>query len=664
MPLEAPNLDTRTFDQIYREALLRIPRYTPEWTDFNDGDPGITLLQLFAWLTEMTLFGLNQVPERNYIKFLQLLNLELQPAHPAEAHVTITATTTGVADSLPPGTQFEAQAADGGDPLIFETEAGLDLVRPKLMQVHVYNDARLRDYTEENNRQGATFAPFGWTPQVNSALYLGFEPIDPAPPGRLFPQMMSLRVFYPTDERAGEPQRCEGAAQQSVDSPGVRLVWEYKPSSNSRRWQRMAAYKDETNSFTREGYILLEGPSDIVATQELGLDAPYYWVRCRLDTGSYGERVPVIDFVRPNTTKVTNLTTVREEVLGSSDGSPDQTFRLRFTPVQVDTLSLETEEVGADGLPRIQPWTRVEDLLSSSPDALHFTLNATRGEVTFGNGINGQIPPAGAQIIARLYRYGGGKRGNVQAGTIIAPVNPPQGIESVINERPAVDGRDEEDVDTLRAQAPKRIRARQRAVTAEDYAALAREVGGVKRATAIALAHPAHPGVKVPGAVTVVIVPDTDTMPPEPSADLIDFVCRELERYRLLTTEVYVKGPTYTAIKVEATVQARSGAAFGAVANAVKLEINRLLDPVGRRSQTMMEANRAPQTPWAFGQDLYPTGLYSTIMRVDDVVAVDHLAILVNGLPHELDERVSIAPDGLVYGVEDHDITVLPQQDS
>lgn len=299
MPLEAPNLDTRTFDQIYREALLRIPRYTPEWTDFNDGDPGITLLQLFAWLTEMTLFGLNQVPERNYIKFLQLLNLELQPAHPAEAHVTITATTTGVADSLPPGTQFEAQAADGGDPLIFETEAGLDLVRPKLMQVHVYNDARLRDYTEENNRQGATFAPFGWTPQVNSALYLGFEPIDPAPPGRLFPQMMSLRVFYPTDERAGEPQRCEGAAQQSVDSPGVRLVWEYKPSSNSRRWQRMAAYKDETNSFTREGYILLEGPSDIVATQELGLDAPYYWIRCRLDTGSYGERVPVIDFVRP-----------------------------------------------------------------------------------------------------------------------------------------------------------------------------------------------------------------------------------------------------------------------------------------------------------------------------------------------------------------------------
>src|SRR5690606_34785803 len=226
------------------------------------------------------------------------------------------------------------------------------------------------DYTEENNRQGATFAPFGWTPQVNSALYLGFEPIDPAPPGRLFPQMMSLRVFYPTDERAGEPQRCEGAAQQSVDSPGVRLVWEYKPSSNSRRWQRMAAYKDETNSFTREGYILLEGPSDIVATQELGLDAPYYWVRCRLDTGSYGERVPVIDFVRPNTTKVTNLTTVREEVLGSSDGSPDQTFRLRFTPVQVDTLSLETEEAGADGLPRIQPWTRVEDLLSSSPDAL------------------------------------------------------------------------------------------------------------------------------------------------------------------------------------------------------------------------------------------------------------------------------------------------------
>ena len=91
MPLQAPKLDTRDFDQLLREALLRIPRYVPEWTDFNESDPGIALVQLFAWLTEMMFYEMNRVPERNYIKFLQLLNMELRPAQPATAHLTFTA---------------------------------------------------------------------------------------------------------------------------------------------------------------------------------------------------------------------------------------------------------------------------------------------------------------------------------------------------------------------------------------------------------------------------------------------------------------------------------------------------------------------------------------------------------------------------------------------
>ena len=78
MPLEAPKLDTRNFEQLLREAQLRIPRYTPEWTDFNDSDPGMTLVQLFAWLTEMMFYEMNRIPDRNYVKFLQLLNMELK----------------------------------------------------------------------------------------------------------------------------------------------------------------------------------------------------------------------------------------------------------------------------------------------------------------------------------------------------------------------------------------------------------------------------------------------------------------------------------------------------------------------------------------------------------------------------------------------------------
>ena len=83
MPLQAPNLDSRTFDQLVKEAKERIPRYTQEWTNFNDADPGMTIVKLQAWLTETLLHELNRVPDLNYVKFLNLLNIQPSPARAA-----------------------------------------------------------------------------------------------------------------------------------------------------------------------------------------------------------------------------------------------------------------------------------------------------------------------------------------------------------------------------------------------------------------------------------------------------------------------------------------------------------------------------------------------------------------------------------------------------
>ena len=124
MPLEQdiPKLDDRTFDELVRELQLRIPRYAPEWTDYNDSDPGMTLVQLFAWLTETLQYRLNRVPERSYLKFLQLLGLELTTAAPAVAHLTFAATEN--APQVKPvarHTRIQAPPTEGGEPLIFET---------------------------------------------------------------------------------------------------------------------------------------------------------------------------------------------------------------------------------------------------------------------------------------------------------------------------------------------------------------------------------------------------------------------------------------------------------------------------------------------------------------------------------------------------------------
>ncbi len=73
MPLPQPNLDDRTFDDLVAEARAMIPRLAPGWTNYNPSDPGITLIELFAWLTEMMLYRLNRVPDEHYEVFLELI---------------------------------------------------------------------------------------------------------------------------------------------------------------------------------------------------------------------------------------------------------------------------------------------------------------------------------------------------------------------------------------------------------------------------------------------------------------------------------------------------------------------------------------------------------------------------------------------------------------
>ena len=89
MPLPAPNLDDLRFQtDLVDEARRRIIRYCPEWTDYNLSDPGITLIELFAWMTEQLVYRLNRVPEKNYVKFLEMLGVHLQPASSARAELT------------------------------------------------------------------------------------------------------------------------------------------------------------------------------------------------------------------------------------------------------------------------------------------------------------------------------------------------------------------------------------------------------------------------------------------------------------------------------------------------------------------------------------------------------------------------------------------------
>lgn len=123
MPLVPPRLDTRTYQDLLDEALARIPVHTPEWTNFNSSDPGVTLIQVFAFLTESLLYRANQIPERNRAKFLQLIGVPLAPAASARGLLAI-ANENGDRSALTLNAGIEALAGD----IPFRSERGLDVL--------------------------------------------------------------------------------------------------------------------------------------------------------------------------------------------------------------------------------------------------------------------------------------------------------------------------------------------------------------------------------------------------------------------------------------------------------------------------------------------------------------------------------------------------------
>lgn len=668
MPLETeiPRLDSRTYETIRENALLRIPRYTPEWTDWNESDPGITLVELFAWLTEMMLYEMNRVPERNYLKFLQTLGLELRPSQPASVYLTFTpGTSATIIPNVPQFTQVSAQPAGGGEEKIFETREGLSVLRLPLTDIQVFDGAAFTVLTDANKKPGTGFRPFGWQPLVGSALYLGFDASALQDKDNIFPQQMRWRVFLPLNQIDQPPVICKTVTPQPV--PPVTLVWEFHPRANPNHWRRLQVFEDQSAAFTREGAVLVEGPTQVAETAEGRVPEPRMWIRVRLADGAYpAGTVPLIDFIRPNVVEAQNLATIRNETLETSDGLPDQIFRLQpqNRPVIKESLVLEIVE-GENPTEDEKKWVRKDDLLASGENDPHFMVSSD-GEVRFGDGINGRIPVAGAQITAREYRYGGGQAGNVTAGAASTLLTPVDGIDAVTNERPGVGGRDEQSLKEFIEFAPAQLRCRDRAVSEEDFTALARQVGGIANATALPLFHPDHPGVKVPGALTIVVVPDTADRPPRPSPDQLEAVCEYIDSRRLLTSEVYVKDPEYLPVRVEAILEANPYAAVDEVKNKAVQALNDALDPLIPERDTSISAQEVTprrKVGRAFGLDFYPTSLFSILHSVKDVKAVRTLNVTINGARLQENGPYRLKPDQMLYGAPDHEITVVPYKD-
>jgi len=648
LPLQAPVIDNRRFEDIVQEARTLIPRYAPEWTDLNDNEPGMALVQLFAWMTDMLFYRLAQVPDLQYIKFLQLLGIELRPAEPAHAEVTFPLLDTQPLQTIivPPGTQIAAAGAVGDEPVIFETDESLIALAAQLRRVLAYDGYEYGDVTKENNDALTPFLPFGNSAAEGSALLLGFGYPDKYPGSKNdFPRTQLNLVFnvHPGDIA---PLAC-GLTEAEV-FPSARLRWEYwhKPE-----WRTLSVDKDTTVALSRTGHVLLRTPEvgELVPDNMFG-DAKeqLFWIRVRVAQAGY-ERVPQLDAVRTNTIGVTQAQTQRDEVVGGSNGIPNQTLQLAFRPVLKDTLRLELDEGSGFEL-----WAEVEDFYASTRKDKHFVLNRTAGEIRFGDGERGRIPVANpdnrdANVVAREYRYGGGKNGNVAAGKLSNLPGSIPGVDTnaITNLRPGVGGREEESVADAKLRAPEELKNKDRAVTEEDFERQAEEAPGVKRAKALSLTHPGFPNVKVPGVVTVIVVPDSDARKPMPSEGMIRTVCAYLNDRRLLTTELYVVPPVYRKVSVHVDVIAEGNADLGEVKDDVEQALLAYFHPL---------TGGEDGNGWAFGGNIFFSLVYRHVLDVPGVLRVQQAIIQLDDEDQPFCQDISIEPGALVYS-ESHDVT-------
>jgi predicted phage baseplate assembly protein len=317
------------------------------------------------------------------------------------------------------------------------------------------------------------------------------------------------------------------------------------------------------------------------------------WIRIGLPETTTGDPTNSalsgqFSWVGINAARITQQVNVPFEPLGTGTGTPDQSFTLANTPVIENSVSVT---VGGD------PWTAIDDLLaapaevpagdtfSTTPaapgDPNVFTVDRASGIITFGDGLRGARPPAGAAIVAG-YAYGGGVAGNVGVAAVKTAPSLPAGF-SVTNPIRTAGGSNGETVDDATRNIPRYIQNRDRAVSASDFQDIVRRTPAIDlgRVEILPLFQPGS-AVNIPGAVTVLVIPNDpkQTGAPKPDMLFIEAVCQYLEPRRVLTTEVYVTGPDYVGLSVALGIDVTPGRDIPTVREAVKDAVRAFLAPV------------------------------------------------------------------------------------
>lgn len=458
---------------------------------------------------------------------------------------------------------------------------------------------------------------------VNEAFYLGFD--LPAALGAFPNSKISIYACASGDKKSDDPAKIE---------------WEYWTGG---QWAELIV-RDGTSDFTQPGLIEFLAPPDFAPRREFGLSR--YWLRAVLKIDGYKER-PGLSCLLLNTMMASHATSVKNEPLGSSDGSKNLSTHATFAPVLEgqrlevgepdlpppterdtiikengeDAISIMLDEAGWPAEVWVR-WREVPDFYGSGPRDRHYTIDHLTGEIRFGDGLSGMIPPTGeGNIRMASYRTGGGAAGNRPAGSITEIKTTVPYVEKVINHIAASGGAEAETYDSLLHRMPRAIRHGGRAVTFEDYEDLA-----MLASPEVARAKCVQSDL---GKLKLVVVPNSTDDQPVPSPELKRRVLEFIGARKSPLADIEVISPEY----VEVGVTVRVAPVSLEVANDLRLivaeKLTHFLHPL---------TGGFDGIGWNFGRQPHLSDLHYLI---ETIPGVDHIINLVMN-PPENDKRFDV----------------------
>lgn len=702
-----PQLAEAARQAVQAELLARRQGFTPQWTP-RHGDAGLALVRLFSEQMEPVLERVNRLPEKAAVEFLGVAGIGPLPARAAETLLEFEVDDAAPRSVLVPrGFQVGASPAGGGEPVTFETQRTLFAAPATITKLVSQRGVAFEELAqpEEPDEPGAGFRPFGRRSAAGMTLWIGLSPTE----AEIGPTL-TLGIGVAAPPASPPPVGLGGVVPLPVQ-PAPLLRWLV---ADGGRVEPAEVVLDETARLSRSGVVELRlprrwrpsPPPGMRVEAPAGTAAQGRWIGLRIIYGTFPKE-PVLSYVRLNVARARAARTIRDEALAPVPNGDGRRWRLSQKPVLPGTLILEVDDggsAGADesaasvsapvassaqqesasdalaaadsdstetpapaesggdagstdpgGRRRVRRWREVETLATHGADAEVFVLDAAAGEVTFGDGRHGATPPPGFRHIrAASYQAGGGAAGSVEAGAASAMLSSARHLTAVKNPAPAAGGTDREAHAAALRRGPQELRSRGRAVTAGDYALLARRAAGadVRRAHAVSGLHPAAPGRPVPGVVAVFVVPPDpqNGTPPTPSEHALRAVAGFLSRDAAPAgVEVVAAAPRYHAVRVDTGVRIDPAADAGETVGRILRTLDRYLHPLDGGDDGR---------GWPFGGTVRYAPLLRLVASVRGVAAVATLNLTADGFRLPACADYTPSPHSLLWP-QGHEVAVL-----